>query len=177
MYEYKELILFRGGAIRHMEVDGIRWFMVRDICEALEITWRGSETLKMCKPEWLLHSKFATEIGEREVVLCTERGVLSIALSHSTPFHQEFIDFFYDRLLPVVRAQQKLPLLPPPTIEERLNSVVSALPVSVGKKHPGRVIGMHNRSLVHRIQRWCGQIISLQERIETALSLLQSLNK
>lgn len=169
----QDLIQFHEKPIRHIEEDGIRWFMVRDVCEALEISWRGSETTKVCDSGWVRYRASATLGGQQEVVVCTDRGMLAIGVAHSTRFRTEFINWFYDKVLPVVQAQQKLPMVPPPTYEERLISVTSALPVSVGVKHPGRIIGRQNRRLTFRVRRWIGQILELQSRIEDALSMLQ----
>ena len=31
---------------------GIAWFVAKDICEILDISWRGNETLQNIKDEW-----------------------------------------------------------------------------------------------------------------------------
>jgi len=50
--------------------------------------------------------------------------------------------------------------------------VVQTLPVSIGIKHPGRIIGK-NRKVVNRLQRLIKQRDELNKRIEEELSALQ----
>ena len=75
---------------------------------------------------------------------------------------------FYEECL----RQKAIALLPPPTHREQLNMVVQTLPVSIGIKHPGRIIGK-NRKVVNRLQRLIKQRDELNKRIEEELSALQ----
>ena len=58
---------FNNHNVRVLEQEGEAWFVARDICEALGITWQGKRTLAILPKEWTRVVNFTTEAGARKL--------------------------------------------------------------------------------------------------------------
>jgi prophage antirepressor-like protein len=60
--------------IRTVKIGNEIWFVAKDICEGLDITWSGN-TLTPIKAEWRRMLKFNTPRGNQDLVVISEAAV------------------------------------------------------------------------------------------------------
>jgi prophage antirepressor-like protein len=107
MEEYKtmsniRLFEYKGKRIRTDDIDGVVWFVAKDVCEALEISWSGS-TLGSIKPDWQRMIKLITPRGEQELKAISEPALYKLAFRSNKAEAERFTDWVAEEVLPQIR--------------------------------------------------------------------------
>lgn len=102
---------FQGEPVRCDASSKDPWFVAKDVCQALDIPWRGN-TLDSIKPEWRAMRSFRTPrrnpdgtIGfqTQEVVVISEAAVYKLAFRSRKPAAEAFTDWVASDVLPAIR--------------------------------------------------------------------------
>ena len=87
--------------IRACLIDSKCWFVAKDVFKALEIVWKGQQSITKIKPEWRVVTNLvttqinqhgATGEQEKEVILIAEPAVYKIAFRSDKPEAERFTD-------------------------------------------------------------------------------------
>ena len=73
------------GQIRVVERDGEPWFVAKDICDVLDITWSGSKTLAKIPERHKGVVNFTTPGGEQTPLCVSESGLYRLIMRSSKP--------------------------------------------------------------------------------------------
>jgi len=106
---------YSSHPVRAAIIDGEPWFVARDVCDALAISWRGN-TLDQISDEWKTMRKFRTVTGSKETVCISEPAVYKLAFRSSKPEAEAFVDWVVSEVLPQIRktGRYELPTPTPP---------------------------------------------------------------
>lgn len=90
--------------------DGKVWFVAMDICECLNIVWKGSETLLKIPEMWrkmspeFPESSFLDALGrDQDVILISEPAVYKLAFRSNKPDADAFTNWVAGEVLPSLR--------------------------------------------------------------------------
>lgn len=91
---------FVTAQIRACLIDGQCWFVARDVFSAIDLAWRGKESIAKIKAEWKGVRNFRTPSetetgrggGEQELLIITEPAVYKIAFRSDKPEAERFTD-------------------------------------------------------------------------------------
>jgi prophage antirepressor-like protein len=97
-----QLFQFEGHEIRTSFESENLWFVAKDVCQALEIPWRG-DTLDAIKKDWQGMRKFRTPGGEQETTIISEPAVYKLAFRSRKPEAERFTDWLASDVLPALR--------------------------------------------------------------------------
>jgi prophage antirepressor-like protein len=97
-----QLFEYHHKQVRTVVVDGLVWFVARDVCDVLDITWSGA-TLASIKPEWQRMLKFNTPRGEQELKVISEAAVYKLAFRSNKPEADRFTNWVAEEVLPQIR--------------------------------------------------------------------------
>lgn len=75
---------------------GAVWFVAKDVADALDVSWKGSDTLESIKAEWKGVRKFRTPGGEQELIVILEQAVYKLAFRSRKPEAERFSDWAAD---------------------------------------------------------------------------------
>jgi prophage antirepressor-like protein len=90
-------------AIRVKTVEGEPWFVAKDLCKALNITWSG-HTLDQIPDEWKGMVNFTTPGGNQELTCITEAGMYKLAFRcQSSEVADKFTNWVASEVLPTIR--------------------------------------------------------------------------
>lgn len=81
------------------------WFVAKDICAALGISWSGS-TLAPIKAEWKGVMKFITPGGNQELAIVCEQAVYKLAFRSRKPEAERFTDWVADTIATIRKTGQ-----------------------------------------------------------------------
>ncbi|WP_051219418.1 BRO-N domain-containing protein [Oceanobacter kriegii] len=84
---------------------GAIWFCAKDVFDALEITWKGSDSLGGCPENWFMVRYLRTIKGEREMVFISEPAVYRVVFRSEKPNAVEFASWVCEEVLPTLRKQ------------------------------------------------------------------------
>lgn len=79
------------------------WFCAKDVCEALDIVWKGStETLQNMPENWKGVLKLRTPGGEQDAVFINLSGLYHLIFRSNKPKAREFSDWVCGEVLPTI---------------------------------------------------------------------------
>lgn len=86
--------------------DGQVWFAARDVCDALDIAWKGvSGSLRSIPDHWQGVCYLQTPGGIQQAVFVTESAVYKLAFRSNKPEAERFTDWVCGEVLPAIRRQ------------------------------------------------------------------------
>lgn len=88
-----------------LDEHGTPWFVAKDVFEALDIAWRGLESLKNIPEEWQQVWIMETAKGARETIYLSEPAVYQVAFRSSKPEAVSFTKWVCEEVLPALRRQ------------------------------------------------------------------------
>jgi len=104
---------FQEKSVRTLtQPDGSTWFVARDVCEALDITWSGSKVLASLPDNWRGVVKLTTPLrnqhgayGEQdqEFVIINEPALYKLAFRSNKPAAEDFTNWVASEVLPAIR--------------------------------------------------------------------------
>lgn len=103
---------FEGHPIRCVGSDRDLWFVAKDVCEALGISWRGTASLESIPASWRgirkLRTPQANQYGQRgfteiDVVVINEAAVYKLAFRSNKPSADAFTNWVAEEVLPSIR--------------------------------------------------------------------------
>ena len=104
---------FQDHVVRTLtQEDGSLWFVARDVCDALGITWSGNKVLASIPENWRVVVKLTTtlknqhgEFGEQEkdTTFISEPALYKLAFRSNKPAAEEFTNWVASEVLPTIR--------------------------------------------------------------------------
>ncbi len=107
-----QVFSFQQHHVRTTGTDRDLWFVAKDVCEALDIAWRGKETLLGFHPDWIGVRNLRTPIRQKdgtlalmanEVIVISEAAVYKLAFRSRKPNAEAFTDWVAGEVLPSIR--------------------------------------------------------------------------
>lgn len=92
--------------------DGAIWFVARDVCKALDISWQGSKTLNSIPEAWSMVGKLPTTHKNqhgaeskmiKDAILVNEPAVYKLAFRSNKPEADRFTNWVASEVLPSIR--------------------------------------------------------------------------
>lgn len=105
---------FGGNEVRITEINGEPWWVLSDICEALDIS-NASQAASRLKSYESGICQIYTSYGNREVIVINESGLYKIILRSDKPKAEPFFEWITQEVLPAIRKTGKYVM---PDIEE-----------------------------------------------------------
>jgi prophage antirepressor-like protein len=81
------------------------WFCAKDVCDSLEITWKGSDSLESIPEEWKLLRNLRTSFGEKDLLFINEAGLYQLIFRSQKPKAKDFANKVFSEVLPTIRKQ------------------------------------------------------------------------
>ena len=98
--------IFKNTNIRsYIDETGEIWVCAKDVCEALNISWKGNGTLNTINDNWKGVRSFRTPRGEQQLIFIKEAAVYKLAFRSNKPEAEEFTDFIADEVIPALRKE------------------------------------------------------------------------
>jgi prophage antirepressor-like protein len=103
---------FQKKKVRCVGTDRDPWFVAKDVCEALGMTWKGSESLASIPADWRGVRKLRTPqenqytrhgAGMTEVIVINEAAVYKLAFRSQKPEADAFTNWVAKEVLPCIR--------------------------------------------------------------------------
>ena len=101
---------FQNHTVRTLSEHGETWFVARDVCEALDIIWKGSDSLQSIPDDWKGLRSFRTPSsqdnrggGEQQLIIINEPALYKLAFRSSKPAAEEFTNWVASEVLPAIR--------------------------------------------------------------------------
>jgi prophage antirepressor-like protein len=102
---------FQNLVVRTLtQEDGSLWFVARDVCDALGITWSGNKILASVQDEWKGVVKLTTPSsedhrggGEQQLIIINEPALYKLAFRSNKPAAEEFTNWVASEVLPAIR--------------------------------------------------------------------------
>lgn len=148
---------FEGRAVRVVEdTAGLPWFVARDVCEALEIKWKGSGdsgTLATLDPDEKGLANSDTLGGTQQVAIISEPGVFRLCFRSNKPAAKRLVRWITHDVLPALRrtgsytmpgsaeSTPDMPLAP----SHRADVVVAATRSFAAMLRTGQLLGLGRR--------------------------------
>lgn len=103
-----QLFNFQQQDIRIIKDEkGNPWFIAKDICDVLDITWSGKKTLATIKDDWQRVVKVPTHQGEQKAIAISEAALYKLAFRSNKPEADTFTDWVAEEVLPSIRKTGK----------------------------------------------------------------------
>lgn len=118
MEELQKVFAYKGQQIRMSIKSGQPWWVAKDVCEVLDITWSGSKTLANIKDEHKGVVKLTTPGGIQKLLSVNEPGLYKLAFRSNKEEAERFTDWIAEEVLPSIR--QHGAYMTPQKIEEVL---------------------------------------------------------
>ena len=90
--------VFEETDVRIVEDGESYWLVAKDVCQALGIAWRGSDTLTNIKSDWKLVRNLRTTFGNKNTYLLKEQAVYKLAFRSNKPSAEQFTEKTADLL-------------------------------------------------------------------------------
>jgi len=127
------------------------WFCAKDICDVLDITWKGtSATLGNMPKNWFMVWNLQTIKGERAAGFINEPGLYRLIFRSNKPLAIEFSNWVCEVVLPELRKNGsfgKIDIKTEIAIDKRIDELSQQL---VGTKNAFR-----HELLTERLRRMC----------------------
>lgn len=107
-----QVFQFQGNEIRCCGTDRDPWFIAKDVCDALGIAWRGSDTLHLIPAAWKGVRNLRTQVAERDgtisfrlldVMVISEAAVYKLAFRSNKPNADAFTNWVASEVVPAIR--------------------------------------------------------------------------
>lgn len=98
--------IFQNHPIRTQLEGDTLWFVAKDVCTALDISW-SSATLKPIPAEWQRGIKFITPQGFQTLKTITEPAVYKLAFRSNKPEADAFTNWIASEVVPSIRKTGK----------------------------------------------------------------------
>jgi prophage antirepressor-like protein len=157
---------FEKHTVRTLSENGETWFVAKDVCDSLEIAWKGSDSLQSIPESWRVLRSFRTtlknqhgEYGEQEkdVVLINEPALYKLAFRSSKPAAEEFTNWVASEVLPAIRKTGRYGAAAPVAITHghddqillarhlvrEVNTMLASLS-TLGQLHQNLVVSVNN---------------------------------
>lgn len=105
------------GSLRTIEIDGMTWFVGKDVAKALGYTKTADAIRKHVEVEDKGVSKTKTPGGSQDVTIINESGLYSLILSSKLPKAKEFKHWVTSEVLPLIRKTGQYTLIDKPAAE------------------------------------------------------------
>jgi len=90
------------------------WFCAKDVCDVLEIVWKGaSASLENMPENWFMVWNLQTIKGERDAYFINEAGLYFLIFRSQKPKAKEFANWVCEDVLPQIRKHGFYGTLPP----------------------------------------------------------------
>ncbi|TYT74490.1 BRO-N domain-containing protein [Desulfobotulus mexicanus] len=156
---------FQNQTVRTLSENGQIWFVAKDVYDALEITWKGSDSLQSIPESWRGVRSFRTplknqhgEYGEQdqEFVIINEPALYKLAFRSNKPAAEEFTNWVASEVLPSIR---------------KTGRYGSAAPVAITHDHEDQILLA--RHLVREVN---GMLASLSTLSQLHQNMVVSVN-
>ena len=107
---------YAGLPVRTGETADPSWFVARDVCAVLGITWSGA-TLAAIRTDWKGMLKLNTPGGEQEFAAITEAALYKLAFRSNKPEAEAFTDWVAAEVLPAIRKTGRYEVSPAPALD------------------------------------------------------------
>lgn len=126
---------FEGHGIRIIQIDGIPWFVLADVCKALGLTNTSNAARPLDDSEKGLHP-IKTPGGEQTLNVVSESGLFAVVLRSDKPRARPFFKWVTSEVLPQIRqtgSYTAAPALPAvPTIDmSALQEMAGLIPLAI----------------------------------------------
>ena len=99
----EKLFEYHHIQVRTTVVNEEVWFVAKDVCDVLEIPWRGNDTLSTIRDEWKGVRKFRTPGGNQPLTIVSEAAVYKLAFRSNKPEAERFMDWIAGEVIPQIR--------------------------------------------------------------------------
>ncbi len=100
----QSLFKFHGAEVRAFTINNEPWFLAKDIFLALEITWRGSDSLQNIPTNWKMTTEIPDSYGRlQDPFLISEPAVYKLAFRSNKPAAEAFTHWVAEVVLPTLR--------------------------------------------------------------------------
>jgi len=106
------------GQVRTVTLKGEPWFVAKDVCDALDITWSGSKTLARIRDKHKGVVNFTTPGGSQELWCVSEPGLYKLIMRSSKEEAERFQDWVTEEVIPSIRKHGAY--MTPAKLEEAL---------------------------------------------------------
>lgn len=80
------------------------WFVAKDVCNVLDISWRGQETLTRIKSKWKRCSEIPNTSGtSQKTIIIKEPALYKLAFRSNKQEAEDFTDWLAEDVLPQIR--------------------------------------------------------------------------
>lgn len=94
-----------ASTIRVVEIDGEPWFVAKDVAEALEYVWNGTDCIRHVPEKWRGVRSVLTPSGEQEMVMLSEHGLYFFVVRSDKPRALPFQEWLAGEVLPTLRKR------------------------------------------------------------------------
>ena len=95
---------FNAHEVRALAINGEPWFVAKDVCDVLEIVWKGSETVAFLDDDEKGVRKFRTPSGgPQEMIIISESGLYTLIIRSNKPQARPFRKWVTAEVLPSIR--------------------------------------------------------------------------
>lgn len=99
-----KLFNYQAKEIRTLFHNGQIWFAAMDVCEALNLVWKGSASLVSIKDEWIQSLEFPDPNGRiQKTTFLTEAAVYKLAFRSLKPEAEKFTNWVAEEVIPQIR--------------------------------------------------------------------------
>ena len=95
-----------------IDENGDAFFVAKEVFEALEIAWRGTNSLQKLPESWRAIRSFRTPSGTQETIFINEPALYMIAFRSNKPEAVKFTQWVCEEVLPSIRKQGYFGTLP-----------------------------------------------------------------
>ncbi|MCW7755240.1 BRO family protein [Desulfobotulus sp. H1] len=157
---------FQNHTVRTLSENEETWFVARDVCDAMDIAWKGSDSLQSIPESWRVVRSFRTtlknqhgEYGEqeKEFILINEPALYKLAFRSNKPAAEEFTNWVASEVLPAIRKTGRYGSVAPVDINHghedqillarhlvrEVNGMLASLR-TVGQLHQNMVVSVNN---------------------------------
>lgn len=161
-------------AIRTTAINDEVWFVAKDVAIALNIAWRGDETLNLIPADWKGVRKFRTPYGSyrggglQELKVINEAAVYKLAFRSNKPEADKFVNWIAEEVLPSIRKtgsysvnKDEHPRLPLPKYRKGFAEWKKALTPYINRNDLMEVAELNERTYEHLRKVWGGFSVSM----------------
>lgn len=112
-----QIFKYENNDVRTMEINGEPWFVLKDVCNALEIANVSNVAIRLDADEKGIH-QVDTLGGKQEVICINESGLYNVILRSDKPEAKPFRKWVTSEVLPSIRKHGAY--MTPQKIEEAL---------------------------------------------------------
>ena len=94
-----------SASVRVIEIDGEPWFVAKDVAEALEYVWNGTDCIRHVPDKWRGVRSVLTPSGEQEMVTLSEHGLYFFVVRSDKPKALPFQEWLAGEVLPTLRKR------------------------------------------------------------------------